>query len=209
MLKQLLDRGCGNITFVDNASTSPSMREWLDYASQFAKVEVMAENMGPRKSIFTPERLRSLPRWFCVTDPDLLLNPFFPPNWAHVLADVTQKFQAGKAGLALNISDRKLFRRTKFDISGAMYYIWNWEEQFWADPVGKTEDGDSLYNALVDTTFALYDQVYFDNDSFLEGVRIGGRFTAKHLPWYERSIVDRSELEEYKSTQRFSYYHRI
>lgn len=208
MLKQLRDHGCRNITFVDNASTSTSMKKWLERASQFATIEVMAENLGPRKSIFTQERLGSLPRWFCVTDPDLLLNPFFPPNWPQALAEVTRKFQAGKVGLGLNISDRALFRKTQFDIGGEMYHIWDWEEQFWNDLVGKTEEGDGLYNAKVDTTFALYDQAFFDDDNFLDGIRIGGRFTAKHLPWYERSIVDHGELEEYRSTQRFSYYHR-
>ena len=208
MLKQLLEFGFRNITYVDNASRALSMLKWLDGASKYASIEVMSENLGPKESIFTPKRLGALPRWFCVTDPDLRFSGLLPDRWLNELAFVSERFQAGKVGFALNVSDKAIFRTQKFDIDGEQYHIWDWEKQFWSREIGRTKTGDSLYYAPIDTTFALYDKNCFNRNDFLDGIRVGGRYTSLHLPWYNKPFVDHVELEEYKATQRFSYYYR-
>ena len=49
--------------------------------------------------------------------------------------------------------------------------------------------GDTLYDALIDTTFAVYDQHANVPDAagkiawYLSGVRVGGTFAATHVPW--------------------------
>ena len=63
MLVQLQSIGFNEITFVDNASDSPIMREWLDNATQRGvAIERLKNNLGPRDSIFTSDRLAKLPR---------------------------------------------------------------------------------------------------------------------------------------------------
>jgi hypothetical protein len=210
MLKQLISRGFENITFVDNCSTALSMLKWLEREAEagLASIEITSENIGPVRSIFTPERLKSLPRWFCVTDPDLRFNKLLPDGWLDELTGISQRFHAGKVGFALNVSDKTLFRSQEFDIGGRKYHIWDWEEQFWRHEIGRTKTGDSVYYSQIDTTFAIYDQNFFDVDNFLDGIRVGGRYTSLHLPWYKETCVPQIELEEYKLTQRYSYYYR-
>lgn len=101
MLAQLQSLGFANITFVDNASSSLDMHRWLDEAIlRGAQVERLAENVGPRNSIFTRERLAKLPRWFCVTDPDLQLNPALPEGFLEIMVEATTKHRIAKVGVA-------------------------------------------------------------------------------------------------------------
>lgn len=209
MLHQLLARGFRDITFIDNASDSSEMHAWLDTAAQSgAKVERLNENLGPRQSIFANNRLTRLPRWFCVTDPDIQFNAALPPDFLATLADTMLRHRVGKAGFALNISRPKALRQDKFAIGNKDYHIWEWEQQFWANRVEFTPGGDPVYRADIDTTFALHDRQEFNDQKFLAALRIGGRMTAEHLPWYPAVQMTESELAHYRASQKFSYYHR-
>lgn len=206
MLNQLQRLGMRNITFVDNASTSPEMAAWLEAAEKMVKVIRLDENPGPRLSIFTERNLAVLPRYFCVTDPDLVLNPALPRDFLAELVMLTHKYEVGKVGMALDISRRHAFHQGKFEIGGERYRIWEWEEQFWTKPLGETSGGDRVFEASVDTTFALYDQKYFESEDFLTAVRVAGRYTAQHLPWYAESSVPVAEAAFYARHQKHSYY---
>jgi alpha-acetolactate decarboxylase len=63
-----------------------------------------------------------------------------------------------------------------------------------------------VYNAAIDTTFALYNKHYFDPSNFYCAVRVAGRFTYRHLPWYRDSLPPAEELTVYRQTQKYSYY---
>lgn len=209
MLVQLQSIGFNEITFVDNASDSPAMHEWLDYAMQRGvKVERLKDNLGPKDSIFTPDRLTKLPRWFCITDPDLLFNPALPKDFLTILAGAMNRHGIGKAGFALDISNRQLLQQRKFDIGGISYNIWEWERQFWENRIDFTTSGDPIFKASVDTTFALYDLKEFRLNNMLNALRVGGRFTAAHLPWLKDTTVPSDEEKLYRSSQKFSYYLR-
>ena len=89
-------------------------------------------------------------------------------------------------------------------MDGKPYKIWDWEAQFWAHPL---EGGpDPIYKASLDTTFAVYNKKYFDPASFLEGVRIAGRYTCRHLPWYRDRHMPPEEEAFYRATAKFSYF---
>lgn len=209
MLQQLLARGFRDITFIDNASDSAEMHAWLDTVAQSgAKVERLNENLGPRKSIFANNRLARLPRWFCVTDPDIQFNPALPPDFLATLADTMLRHRFGKAGFALNIARPTALRQEKFTIGEKDYHIWEWEKQFWANRVEFTTGGDPVYRADIDTTFALHDLQRFNEKKFMTALRVGGRMTAEHLPWYPAVQMTESELSHYRASQKFSYYHR-
>ena len=78
--------------------------------------------------------------------------------------------------------------------------IEEWEKQYWNK---KHDDlptdlrlqlqgwGADVYNAPVDTTFAVYLRDAPRKD-FMEGVRVSGVFSCRHIPWYE---ADAHELE--------------
>jgi hypothetical protein len=69
----------------------------------------------------------------------------------------------GKAGLALDLSDRDTMRDEPMQIGERTWHIWEWEDQFWRnEPKPLRPGGDPVYRAPVDTTFALYDKTFFN-----------------------------------------------
>lgn len=208
ILEQSLAVGFEDITFVDNASEMSGMLHFLEEAeSSGAKVERLEQNLGPHKSIFTTERLTNLPRYFCVTDPDLSFNPALPSDFIEIMAETLAETQFSKVGFALDISNRSEMKTEKFEIEKNRHdHIWEWEEQFWAKRINFTSGGDAVYQAAVDTTFALYDKNRFVVEQFFDSLRMGGRFTATHLPWLNLNSIPKSEERFYRDTQKHSYY---
>jgi len=208
MLKQLQVLGFGQVVIIDNASTSPDMRNWLGSLGSEVTVISLPGNFGPHHIFHDTRTFALLPRYFCVTDPDLSFNPALPDGFLGDLAMLTTRHRIGKAGFALDISDREAMRDDVFDVGDRKSNIWEWEAQFWEKPLEPLESGDKVYDAKIDTTFALYDKKYFDPDTFLSAVRVAGRFTARHLPWYRDRGLPEVEAAEYERTQRFSSYHK-
>jgi FkbM family methyltransferase len=206
MLSQLRHRGFQNIVVVDNASTFPP---FLDYVSGIApEVAVirLSENRGPRDVFLDKKNLFALPQYFCVTDPDLEFNPSLPEDFLCELAVLTEEHRVGKAGFALDLSDRLLMREDEFQIGAAKYRIWEWEAQFWEHQVGSTSTGDEVYLAAIDTTFAVYNKRYFDPADHLKAVRVAGKYTCRHLPWYRNTGLSREEEDFYRANEQFSFY---
>ncbi len=207
VLAQLRRVGFRDITFVDNASSSPKMLAWLSQSEGLAKIERLQQNLGPQHSVFSRQRLSKLPRHFCVTDPDMLFNKLLPPNFLQELVLQTETYGMGKAGFALDISNRRLMKQDDFVLGDKPYKIWEWEEQYWSRLLGYTSGGDAIFRAGIDTTFALYDQRHLNLKRFLRGIRIAGRYTAQHAPWFSRNQVPSEEAEVYANTQKYSNFH--
>jgi hypothetical protein len=168
---------------------------------------MLAGNPGPRHVFLDPAIYARLPRYFCLTDPDLAINPAMPPDFLGELAALAARERVGKAGLALDLSDRNAMRDEPMQIGERSWHIWEWEDQFWRDELPPLRPGgDPVYRAPVDTTFALYDRTFFDPDRFLDAIRVAGRFTCRHLPWYRERQLPEEEERFYRRTQSFSYY---
>lgn len=182
------------------------MKSWLDNLDSNFKVVWLEHNYGPRHIITNKEVLSLLPRRFCLTDPDLEFNEFLPEGFLGDLSFLCEKYKIGKVGFALNISDRNKMSDKKYRIGNKDYNIWEWEEQFWEERVDITPGGDSVYKANIDTTFALYDKEYFDPNNYLCALRVAGRYTARHLPWYVEHKIPENEICEYIKTQNYSFY---
>jgi FkbM family methyltransferase len=206
MVSQLRRFGFEEIIAIDNASTFPPLLDYLSQSTPNLSVIRLDENKGPHNLFLDPKNLLSLPDRFCITDPDLELNPSLPEDFVYELLSLTEKHRVGKAGLALNISDWSKMRHEKFRIGAADYQIWEWEAQFWKNPVGFTSTGDEVYSAAVDTTFAVYNKQFFNPADHLKGVRVGGKYACRHLPWYKDRIVPPEEEAFYRASQKFSYY---
>ena len=118
----------------------------------------------------------------------------------------TERFRIGKAGFSLDISEPHTMRDEAFVVKGRTYQIWDWERQFWEKQVGSTSSGDPIYKADIDTTFALYNKKFFQRERLYEAVRVAGRYTCRHLPWYKDIGMPGDEEERYRTDQKFSYY---
>lgn len=205
-VRQLRERGVRRIRIIDNASTYGPMLEYLAAPEDGVEVLRLGSNKGPRHVLLDKRMFDDLPEVFCVTDPDLLFNAEMPTDFLEQLLDVTERMAVGKAGLALDISEPASMRPESFRIGDKDWQIWNWEAQFWRTPVGSTRGGNIAYSASIDTTFALYNKKFFNPENFVEAVRVGGRFTCKHRPWYRDSGLNAEEENFYKNTSTHSYY---
>ncbi len=206
MVEQLRAWNLRDITLVDSGSTYGPMVRLLETLEGTLKVIWLERNAGPHFLFTDAESYACLPELFCVTDPDLLFCPEMPQDFLLTLMDQTHVHRTGKAGLALNLDDRAAFKQDSYRIAGGEYRIWEWESRFWTAGIGHTPEGDPLFKADIDTTFALYNKRYFTPDRFYEAVRIAGKYTCRHLPWYRQSFLPEQESRIYRTTQKYSYY---
>ena len=205
-VRQLRERGVRRIRIIDNASTYGPMLEYLAAPEDGVEVLRLGSNEGPRHVLLDKRMFDDLPEVFCVTDPDLLFNADMPADFLEQLLDVTERMAVGKAGLALDISEPESMRPESFRVGDKDWKIWNWEAQFWQSPVGATRGGDIAYSASIDTTFALYNKRFFRPEKYWDAIRVGGRFTCKHRPWYPESGLHIEEELFYRETSKHSYY---
>ena len=201
MVEQLQARSFASITVLDNGSTYPPMLDLLDELSHQVQVRRFGENLGPRSVFTIPSQWDLMPPIFCLTDPDLAFNPDMPRDFVTKLFELSERHQRGKVGLALDISDPSSLRDEEFVIGGASYKAWEWEAQFW-----EKELEPGVYDAPIDTTFALYNKRFFDPAKPFDALRVAGSYTCDHLPWRRDCVIPRDELNFYQNTNVHSFY---
>lgn len=206
MVAQLHRLGLFRVEVIDNASTFPPMLELLaELERNGVRVIRRKENAGPRAVISS-----GLPQFFCLTDPDLQFNPDLPRNFLEKLAGLTERYKIGKAGFALDISEPEKMLRHSFEIKGRLFTITEWEGQFWKHSIGRLDGVAPVYNAIIDTTFAIYNRAYFSPQTFWQALRVAGPYTAKHLPWYRNHRLPSDEWEFYiANSKRGAFVGRI
>jgi glycosyltransferase involved in cell wall biosynthesis len=204
MIGQLRGVGLPNIIVVDNGSEYPPFLKYLDSLEGELTVVRLNENSGPRRLFRDAALYDQLPQYFCLTDPDLEFNPDLPPDFLERLADLTRKYHVGKAGFSLDISEPEKMIATPFQIGEESYRIWEWEANFWKARL--EEKDDPAYRAAIDTTFAVYNKEFFRAEDFLDAIRVAGRYTARHLPWYADHRLPPEEADFYRAASRHSFY---
>lgn len=183
------------IRIMDNNSTCKDTVTYL----QTANIHVIwnKRNDGPWiNQDINSDVFNSLPEKFIMTDPDLGFNQNLPSNFIEIMMDLSERYNCSKIGFALDISD--------FDkmYDGLYQYgktIKEWESQFWNNKIN--HDNYELYNAAIDTTFCMCNKKYLN---WGLNIRIAGNFTAKHLPFYKKSIIF-NEYETYMSIKKSTY----
>ena len=208
MIDQLEDRGWTNIIVADNNSTYPPMIEYLNSLADRHNVVLMGDNFGPR--IFTENKkiCSSMPKYFIVTDPDLILNEDMPLTAINKMRRMLDTYNVSKVGLAIDIDSPeerdRFFDARQIDI---------WERRYWIKKIDIYPEVDDLYAAPIDTTFCLYnrdkflseiDQVPGRMTCNTSALRVAGRFTCRHMGWWKDQPLTEEEHEFYKNSHTWS-----
>jgi FkbM family methyltransferase len=174
-----------NIIIINNNSTCLKTIEYLNNID--VRVINNKENLGPWITNTNNKHIYDiLPEKFILTDPDLKFNKNIPKNFIEILANLSDKYKTSKIGFALDISDHENFFATKYTHDELSIY--EWEKSFYELKIA--DDEYELYEADIDTTFCLINKknIYINKYNILEDynlkIRVGGNFTAKHIPWY-------------------------
>ena len=172
-----------NIIIINNNSTCLNTIEYLNNVD--VRVINNTENLGPWITYTNNKHIYDiLPDKFILTDPDLKFNKNIPTNFIEILANLSDKYETSKIGFALDISDHELFFLTTNYVHNVSIY--EWEKSFYEFKIA--DDKYELYDADIDTTFCLINKYNLLNDYNLK-IRVGGDFTAKHIPWYRDNEV--------------------
>lgn len=190
-LKKLVEKlekiNLKRIVFIDNGSTYPPLREYLRQTKH--QVIELERNVG-HTAPWSLGVVRSLIPlgYYIVTDPDVLpSDECLSSPLIMKMLEIHEKYPDHyKVGTSLRIDDLPDHYPLKNDVI-------KWEEQFWKD---KLED--DVYEASVDTTFAMYKPTSY---SYLLGpsIRLGEPFSARHMPWYSDPSQQSDEDIFYKN----------
>lgn len=179
MIDQLQSFGYQHIYILDNDSSYPPLLEY--YKTVNAKVIFLKQNVGYRALWETNVFEQFKNQYYVYSDPDILLQKDCPKDFVYQLYVFLNKYSGKeKAGVALKIDDLPDFYANKQDA------IKN-ESVFWTKQLEK-----DVYDAMVDTTLALYKPLAFGNAEECSAIRVGGRLAAQHLTWY----LDSKNLSE-------------
>lgn len=171
--------GYDNLIILDNASTDSELLAYLRKIKNKYTVHFFTENFGHlvlwRCGLYD-EYIQS--HYYVLTDPDLIPIDECPSNYVEVFYNILQKFpQKRKVGFSLKIDDIPDYYPYKWDIIRF--------ESFFKKKI--KDDNYTLYDAPIDTTFALYSPGKLHADSninFSSAIRVGYPFVVRHSSWY-------------------------
>ena len=175
---------CGfkNIIILDNNSTYPPL---LDYYKT-CKHKVIRNNQNLGHLALWKAGLYHQYKWdyFVYTDSDVVPIDECPLNFISKFKEKLSKYtELDKIGFGIKIDDLPSYFTLKDSVV-------KYEQAYWSKEV---EPG--LYDAKLDTTFALYkplSNMKFDEVYTLKSFRFGHPYLIKHLPWY----IDASNLTD-------------
>lgn len=166
--------GMKNIIILDNDSTYPPLLDF--YSKTNYRVIKLGANVGHLalwKSDFYKEIAH---RYYIYTDPDVVPVEDCPLDVAEFMLKQLDKYGSiEKIGIGLKIDDLP-------DHYEGKKRVLEWEGKYWTKKVA-----DSVFDAEVDTTFALYRPFTNGVKWVAPAYRTGPPYVARHLPWYENS----------------------
>jgi hypothetical protein len=174
LISWLENAGMKNIIILDNDSTFLPLLKYYDSTDH--RVVRLRENVGHlalwKSYLF--EEVRS--KYYIYTDPDVVPAENCPYDAIGFLLKQLQQFpEIEKIGFGLKIDDLP-------DHYEGKQRVIDWEKRYWSKPVT-----DKIFDAEVDTTFALY-RPFTDGSKWVaRAYRTGQPYVARHLPWYENS----------------------
>lgn len=180
LVSWLEKHGLKRIVLIDNDS---SYQPLLDYFEKTPhQVLPLQRNVG-HTSPWKLDIIRTLvpEDFYIVTDPDVIPATECPDDAMTYMLSIHKKFFAyEKVGFGLKIDDLP-------DHFPLKAHVVEWESQFW-----KVKLKDKVYDAGVDTTFALYKPFTYYY-ALHPSIRTGEPYVARHLPWYHNPAKDTEE----------------
>lgn len=186
LVTKLEEIGIKKIVFIDNDSTYKPLIDYLSTTPY--QVLSLQRNIG-HTSPWELGIIRTLIPYgyYIVTDPDVLpTDACLSGKPVEHMLKIHKKYPAyQKVGFGLKIDDLPDHYPLKREVI-------EWEKQFW-----KTEIEPGIYEAGVDTTFALYKPGTFLY-TLHPSLRTGEPYTARHMPWYANPEKQTEEDIHYK-----------
>jgi hypothetical protein len=174
LINWLENAGIKNIIILDNKSTYPPLLEY--YKTTKHRVIFLNENVGHLALWKTPLYKEIRSNFYLYTDPDILPCEDCPIELVNFMLDCLKKYRSiQKIGVGLKIDDIPDHYTNKNKVI-------DWEKKFWSNRVD-----ENIYDAPVDTTFALYRPYTNFSEWDVKSYRTGGPYLARHMPWYENS----------------------
>jgi hypothetical protein len=174
LITWLEKNGYNNIHIIDNASTYEPLLSF--YKNSSYNVFYLSENVG-HLSLWKTGIIRQFEKGYYVyTDPDVVPVEDCPHDFMEYFYMTLQRYShIEKVGFGLKIDDLPEHYKDREKVI-------EWESFFW-----KKEIEPNVYDAAIDTTFALY-KPYTNGFNYVQNaLRTGGNYQLHHLPWYEDS----------------------
>ena len=183
-IEWLEKNGYTNIVIIDNKSTYKPLLDY--YKTCKFKIAFMKKNWGHNVFYKAPRFfIKSRFTFHILTDPDLLPVDECPSDFVEVFTRVMMTYpDVSKVGFSLKINDLPDEYYLKDEVL-------RWESKFYSCPIDNELFSCKLYNANIDTTFAVNSPLFlrpFRNK--YKGIRTGFPYQARHLPWYNISLSD-------------------
>jgi hypothetical protein len=185
LISWLEKAGYTNIHIIDNQSSYPLLLEF--YNKTKYKVHRLNENIGYLALWKTPLYKLFYEDYYVYTDPDVLPVEDCPADVLEFWMKKLKQYPSiEKIGFALKVDDLPEYYDSKQKVI-------EWEKKFWTAQVEP-----EVYDAGIDTTFALYRPYTNGNLWVQKAYRTAGKYMARHLPWYENSAQQNEEDIYYK-----------
>ena len=187
-INRLKEDGYRNLIILDNSSTNKELLSYLNTLEY--KVYFLKNNYGHHVlwdcGLFN-EIIQN--QYFVLTDPDVLPIERCPKDYVEQFYEILQKYpDKTKVGFSLQLNDLPDTYKYKYDIIRFESFYWEKRLKY----------RFPIYDAPVDTTFALYRPTGGTKiETFYNGIRTGYPYVAKHLGWYVNNF---SQEDYYKST---------
>ncbi len=191
-LKKLIDflvqRKFEKIIILDNNSSYAPLLKYYKTIQNIVQVEHLGKNYGHQALYQAPNiHNKYCKGYYFLTDADIIPNKDLPENFPEIMIQKLEKYflRVTKVGFALEIDDIPDYYKLKKEVQ-------KWEKKFWLNEVEP-----NIYLTSIDTTFALYKPNYkntINNEEFIKGLRLAGKFTARHGGWY--TDIDNLSPEE-------------
>jgi len=178
-LKKLIDfltsRNFTNIIIIDNNSSYPPLLKYFDEIENTVKIHRLKKNYGhlvfwKRYDLFVKYGMG----YYVVTDPDVVPLDTCPEDFLVKFQSIlTKNNDRMKVGFGLKIDDIPFNNPNREKVI-------QWESKFW-----KIKKEEGVFDADVDTTFALYKPYYHrKNKKFKTALRTDFPYVARHGGWY-------------------------
>lgn len=173
LVKDLHILGYKSIYILDLGSTYQPLLDW--YIENDGKsISVIYHSNGGHKAFWTDgiiDRFKEHP-WVVISDTDIELNKSTPKGFIENMVTIGEQYKVDKVGLAIRIDNLPVN-----DYTESVHKI---EDRYWTRPL--PYPNRKIYDAITDTTFC----VVRTNTPYLWGpaIRVAGRFTCIHTPWY-------------------------